>query len=372
MASVNEKLADAAVSHAVDFQQYSNGVVRRVIALLNRVDADLFMQLGAALDRLPSESFTVDRLEQLLYSVRALNLQAYQAVERELSDTLRQFVVYESGFQHSLFASVIPPQIVTDVAIVAVNAEQVYAAAMARPWQGTLLREALASLEASRAKQVRDAVRMGYVENQTTGQIVQRIRGTRAKGYADGLFQAPRQHIEAITRTALSHTAAFTRERFYEANLSLIKSERWTSTLDGRTSEPCILRDGKDYTPGAHKPIGHSLPWGGGPGAYHWNCRSTATPITRSWKELGGADIESFSPSTRASMDGAVPADQTYGEWLKRQSAARQDQVLGATRGKLLRDGGFTVERFANDKGRWLSIEELKARDAAAFAKAGV
>ena len=372
MTTVNEKLADAAVSHAVDFHQYSTGVVHRIIAILNKIDPLLVRQIQDALERLPAESFTVDRLEQLLYSVRALNLQAYQAAERELNDTLKQFVSYESGYQAQLFQSVIPPQIVANVGVAAVNVEQVYAAAMARPFQGVLLKEALAGLEAGRAKMIRDTIRIGYVENATTQQIVQRIRGTRAKGYADGLFQAPRQHIEAITRTALGHTAAFTRERFYAANDSLIAAVVWTATLDSRTSEICLLRDGKKYTNETHKPIGHSFPWLGGPGAAHWNCRSTAVPITKSWKELGGADIESFMPSTRASMDGQVPAEQTYGEWLKKQSAARQDQVLGPTRGKLMRDGGLTIERFATDKGRWLSLDELRARDAKAFAKAGI
>jgi hypothetical protein len=371
-ATVNERLANAAVSHSVDFHQYSNGVVQRLIATLNKVDADLFAQLNAALERLPPESFTVDRLEKLLYGVRANNQQAYQAVEREQTDTLKQFVAYEAKYQQALFTSTIPPQILANVSVAAVNVESVYAAAMARPFQGVLLKEALAGLEAGRAKSVRDAIRMGYVENQTTSQIVQRIRGTRAKGYADGLFQAPRQHLEAITRTALSHTAAFTRERFYAANDKLIASVVWTATLDSRTSEICILRDGKKYTNETHKPVGHSLPWLGGPGAAHWNCRSTSVPVTKSWKELGGEDLPDFTPSQRASMDGAVPAEQTYGQWLKKQSAARQDEVLGATRGKLLRDGGFTVERFANDKGRWLSIDELRARDARAFAQAGV
>lgn len=371
MLTANEKLRDAAISHSVDLQHFSNSVVQRMIGLLNKVDPDLMAQIAAALERLPPESFTVERLDQLLYSVRAANLQAYQSVERELNDTLRQFVTYEAGYQKSLFASTIPPQIVANLNIATISIEQTYAAAMARPFQGVLLKEALAGLTEGRAKGVRDAIRMGYVEGQTTGQIVQRIRGTRANGYADGLLDTSRRNIEAVTRTALSHTAAFTRDRFYTANGSLIKAVQWLSTLDSRTSNPCILRDGKQYTSDTHKPVGHSLPWGGGPGAFHWNCRSTSLPVLVSFRELG-LNIDEFSPATRASMDGQVAADTTYGDWLKRQSAARQDEVLGKTRGKLLRDGGMTVDRFANDKGRWLSLDTLRAQDAAAFTKAGL
>jgi hypothetical protein len=71
-------------------------------------------------------------------------------------------------------------------------------------------------------------------------------------------------------------------------------------------------------------------------------------------------------------MDGQVPAETSYGAWLKRQSAARQDEVLGATRGALFRRGGLTIERFADNRGRWLSIPELMERDAEAFRAAGL
>jgi len=71
-------------------------------------------------------------------------------------------------------------------------------------------------------------------------------------------------------------------------------------------------------------------------------------------------------------MDGQVPVSINYGEWLKAQSAARQDQVLGPTRGKLLRDGNLDVGKFYNDKGKFLTLDELRDRDAASFAKAGL
>jgi hypothetical protein len=114
------------------------------------------------------------------------------------------------------------------------------------------------------------------------------------------------------------------------------------------------------------------MPWGGGPGKFHWGCRSTSSPVLKSIKELGGEDIESFTPAQRASMDGAVPADVTYSDWIKRQSAARQDEILGPVRGKLLRDGGIAPEGFATDKGRWLNLDQLRERNAAAFKRAGL
>jgi hypothetical protein len=369
MPAVNELLQDAAIDHAVALQKYSNQAVAKIIAALNRTDPAIFAELLAKLQTMPADSFTVDRLENLLFGVRELNRAAYQRIERELSDDLRDLTVYEAEFQRQLFAHTLPPVAVNLVA--AVSAEQVYAAAMARPFMGTLLRGALADIEAGRAKAIRQTIASGYVSGETTDQIVRKLRGTRALKYSDGIFNRSRRDVEAVVRTAVSHTAAFTRDRFYEANTAVVAAVMWLATLDLRTSSPCRARDRKRYTAVDHKPIGHALPWGGGPGAYHWNCRSTATAVAKSWRELG-LDADDFTPSARASMDGQLPAETSYGDWLRRQSAARQDDVLGPTRGKLMRQGGLEMEDLYGGKGQYLPLEQLRERDAAAFRRAGL
>jgi hypothetical protein len=367
MPSVNELLLDAEISHQVNLAHFSNGVVRRIIALLNKVDPDLVAQLTLALDQLPAESFTVERLEQMLFSVRVLNARAYRLMGEELRKELQALTVHEIGFQFDLFRSTLPARI--DVA--SVSAEQAYAAAMSRPFQGRLLSEFLTGIEADRATRIRDAVRMGYIEGQSIGEIVQRVRGTRARGYSDGIIEIDRRHAEAVVRTAVSHTAGVARDKFNGANGDLVKAEKWLSTLDTHTTEMCRIRDGLKYTPGAHKPIGHSIPWLSGPGRLHWCCRSTSTQVTKSLRELG-IPMDDFTPSERASMDGAVAADTTYAQWFAKQSAARQDEIVGPTRGALYRRGGIAFDKFYNDRGVYLDLEQLKERDAAAFERAGV
>jgi hypothetical protein len=361
MPSVNEYLRDEAISRAVDLAQYSNGSVRRMLALLNRTDADLMRALQDALEKLPPESFTVDRLDALLQSVRWLNAQAYQQVGQALTEELRKLTEVEATYQFELFSRAIPPQVVASVGIAQVEAAQVYAAAMSRPFSGRLLREWSQSLEADRAARIRDAVRIGYVEQQPIPEIVRRLRGTRARGYADGLMEAPRRHLEAIVRTAVSHTASTVRDSFFDRNSDLIKAVQWSSTIDLRTTEICRLRDGLKFTPDTHKPIGHSYPWGSGPGRAHWNCRSSAVPVTKSWRELG-IDADDATDAERASMDGAVPAATTYLDWLAKQSAGRQDQVLGPERAKLYRVGKLGLRDMYDHKGRWLTLDELAAR----------
>ncbi len=369
--AVNDDLFDASVNHAIDLQRYSAWMVRRIIGLLNRSDADLFAQLTAALERLPATSFTVERLEALLGSVRQINLLAYQQIERELTTQLREFAAYEANYQMELFRSTIPPQVVGSVGVAAVNLPQVEAAVLSRPFQGRLLREWAQSIESDRMTRVRDAVRIGYVQQETIDQMVRRIRGTRAKGYADGILEIDRRNAQSVVRTAVSHTAASARDAFYEANDDLIKALKWVSTLDSRTTPICQVRDGLQYHPVSHRPMGHSVPWLGGPGKAHWGCRSVSVPVTKSWRELG-LDIDEMTPTTRASMDGQVPADMTYGEWIKKQPVKRQIDVLGPQRAALLRTGGVAPSKFFNDNGKFLTLDELKAKDAKAFDRAGL
>ncbi len=354
--TVNNALLDEQVNHNIDLQIYGNGVVNRLIKILNKVDADLFAQLTAKLETLPASSFTVERLDLLLSSVRTLNAQVYSEVSTELNNDLKALVEYEAGYQLALFQNTIPVQI----SFASVNIEQAYAAALARPFQGKLLREWMAGLEADRAAKIRDAVRIGYVENETLTQIKQRIRGTRALNYSDGLLQISRNNTETIVRTALNHYSNFAKERFYEANESVIKGLRWTSTLDARTSSICQARDGKIYP----------LDSGARPPA-HMNCRSIMVAVTKSWKELG-IDEQELPASTRASMDGQVPDSLTYQTWLEKQSTARQTEILGVTKAKLFNEGGLTLDRFVNNKGHTYTLEELRKRDALAFSKAGL
>lgn len=358
--TANEKLQSAAIRRAIDLEKYSNHVVARIIALLNKIDSDLMHQLAEGLDRIPPKSFSFNRLEAALKSVKALNVQTFNSINKELTQELKDFARVESSYQLQLFRSVIPAQVVAEVGVAAVNANQVYAASMSQPMRGRLLRVWASGIEAERLVRIKDAISIGFTEGQTTDEIVRRIRGTRAKGYSDGVIDISRRHIESVVRTALSHVAATAREHFDDANGDLITGFKWLSTLDGKTSEGCKVRDQKEYDRN-HQPVGHKIPWLSGPGKLHWNCRSVETRILKSLRELG-LNVDDFKPSVRASMNGEVPAETDYGQWLKDQPANIQDEALGPVRAKMFRDGGIKLDRFYSDKGAFLTLAELANR----------
>jgi hypothetical protein len=69
--------------------------------------------------------------------------------------------------------------------------------------------------------------------------------------------------------------------------------------------------------------------------------------------------------TTRASMDGQVPAKQTFEAWLKKQPVARQDTVLGQGKADLWRSGKIGFRDLLDQSGRPLTTEELRAKAAA-------
>ena len=67
---------------------------------------------------------------------------------------------------------------------------------------------------------------------------------------------------------------------------------------------------------------------------------------------------------------------QTYYSWMKTQPAKVQDSIIGPTRGKLLRNGGISAERFAKLQiGKDftpLTLKDMRKLDPIAFEKAGL
>lgn len=368
MESVNDLLQDESIRHQVALQGYTTNVLHRLLAVLNRSDKRLMAELAEKLADFDPTLFSMERLESLLTSVRAMSAATYAELGQELTKELREFVGYEVSYQHQMLTEHLP----VAVHVAAVSAEQVYAAAMARPFQGVLLKGVWADLDASKMKRVRQAIAQGFVEGKTTDQIIRELRGTRAKGYSDGIIERDRRDVEAVVRTAVAHTAGVAQDNVMQANTDLLKALQWSATLDLRTSSMCRIRDRKLYTPDDHKPIGHKVPWGAGPGRLHWRCRSGQVPVLKSFKELG-IDVPEIEVGgkTRASMDGQLPTDTSYADWIKKQSAARQDAVLGPTRGRLLRDGKLGMADLYNARGELLTLDDLRKRDAEAFKRAG-
>lgn len=224
---------------------------------------------------------------------------------------------------------------------------------------GELLAPWIQRMTSTELLAVESLIRRAYSEGWSNSDITKALRGTRANRYTDGMLMRMGRQNATIVRTAIQHANAVARQTFWEQNDDIIEGYRWVSTLDKRTSDKCRALDGKVFKIGQGP-----LP------PIHPNCRSTT--VAEVSKDFDFLD----KGATRAALGGPVPAEESYYEWLKKQSAEFQDSVIGPTRGALLRNGGLTAAEFArlqlNSLFEPLTLEEMRQLAPLAFRKAGI
>lgn len=338
MALTAEQIHDLAVNHRVGLSRYSTHVVRRMLALLNRTMDEVAERLG----RTDNESLAGQRLEALIDELKAIQHAGWSVVGDRLRGDLRDLAGAEAKFALRLAGIPLEPRTMAMFSPLP-PLEQIMAAVNSRPFQGRFLKDWLAEAEEGAARRVRDTVRQGFIEGRPTPDIVRAIRGTKAQQFKDGLLEINRRGAEALVRTALTHTANVAAQATWEANSDIVISWRFVATLDSRTTLICASLHGKVFPVGKGK-----MP------PRHVNCRSISVPVL--------PEIEGIAPFEMPS----------YQAWLGRQPAEVQDDILGAAKGKLFRDGGLAIDRFVDNKGKVLTLGELRRRDLEAFRRAGL
>jgi SPP1 gp7 family putative phage head morphogenesis protein len=165
--------------------------------------------------------------------------------------------------------------------------------------------------------------------------------------------------VIALVRTSVNQVANAASQQVYESNQDITRRYRYIATLDTRTSAICRALDGKEFD------------YGKGPTPpQHFNCRSTTVAVVN-YDQLSknfGFKVEPPPPGKRASMDGPVPADTSYGEWLSKQGRSVQAEVLG--QGKvpyfnlLSRKHGprDAMAKLVRDDGSELTLDQLRQR----------
>ena len=358
--TVNEALLGAAITHEVGVQRYAAGLRNRIVGILNAADADIESKILTRYAAIAKRGIdigpaTTKRLEQIRAEIRETLSVAYgragTVIKGELGDLAKQ----ESAFQLSSIKKTIPVK----VSFTAPAPTLLTAIADSFPLHGKLLKDWTAGLLDGQAERIDQAVKIGLVNGETVDQLATRVRGTAAAGYVDGVLEIGKRSAEAVVRTSVNAVTTRAREITYAENPDLVKGVRWVSTLDMRTTEICMARDGEVY------PVDE----GPRPPA-HWGCRSTTAPVLVSYEELG-IPLDEVD-GTRASMDGQVPESWTYGDWLERQTNDTQEEILGPTKAALFRDGGVTLDKFVDESGRAYTIDELRKHDSSAFEKAGL
>ena len=389
--------------NAIDLNRYSNSVARRVINAYNDIIIDATNQLRT-IDELAAP-VKAARLRSILAQLKeSLATWAGDATElaapelQGLAELQSEFVteqlrkVLPAGVRSAVNTVEISPQFAqsvvttdpTQLNLVALSDDlfkSVYGAEALAQQAGTgafsltarkgatitlpngeVLTKAFRGIAVEQAERFSQVVRNGLLTGETTQSIAKRLIGNLEFGEtaktvrqlaAAGvqLTAVADNQILTLIRTSVNQVANTASQQVYEANQDITEKYRYVATLDSRTSSICAALDGREFE------------YGKGPmSPQHFNCRSTTVPII---------DPDILPPSTiakRASADGPVPINTSYGQWLKDQPLKTQQDVLGASKvpyfNRLVDKYGAkdAMAKLVRDDGSELTLGQLRKR----------
>lgn len=384
--------------NAIDLNRYSNSVARRVINSYNNIIIDAVDQLRVIDDL--TAPVKAARLRSILAQLKE-SLDGWAGDATEITATeLQGIAQLQSQFVTDELRKAMPPGVLrsnintveispqfaqsvvttdptqlnvvtlSDDLFAAVNgAPQTYSLTAAQGAtitlpNGQVVSKAFRGIATSQAEQFSQVVRNGLLTGETTPSIAKRLIGSLQFGEeaktvgqiaaAGGqLTQVADNQIIALVRTSINQVANAASQQVYEGNQDITKKYRYIATLDTRTSAICRALDGREFE------------YGKGPmPPQHFNCRSTTVPVI-DYKAL---DIPPPPEGKRASMDGPVLGNETYGQWLAKQPRATQADALGPGKvayfNRLAKKYGPTdaMAKLVRDDGSELTLAQLRSR----------
>lgn len=391
--TVNERFFDAMVRHQIGLLRLSGSIRKDVIELLNRTEADLRDKIVSRLSNVTGleTPANVRRMESLLKALRATRVEAWDQVTELWVRELRDLAKTEPEFVDGALKTVVPVTLDT----VLPQASLLGAIVTSRPFEGKTLRAWARDIRRADLRRIEDQIRIGMVQGESAQAIARRVVGSVRMRGRNGVTEITRRQAAAITRTAVIGISNQAKREFYKANAAIFQQELYTATLDARTTPICRSLDGETF------PVGEGpIP------PLHFNCRSvrvavidgqvignrparafTQRQLLREFAQREGIDpvtsrgalprgfkgaFDQFKAARIRELTGRVPAKVSYGQWLGRQSAQFQDDVLGQTRGRLFRRGELSLDKFVNRAGDEIPLRELARREREAFIAAGL
>jgi len=386
--------------NAIDLNRFSNSVSRRIVSAYNDIIVDAVNQLRT-IDEL-SAPVKAARLRAILsqlkeslgtwsnasVAITSNELQGLALLQSEfVTEQLRKAL--PAGARNIVNTVEISPQFAQSVVTtdptqlnIVTLSDDLFAAVQGAPQtfsltaakgatitlpNGEVVTKAFAGIVESQTELFSQVVRNGLLTGEPTAEIAKRLTGRLQLNQAGSVRQiadaggqvtkAANHQVMTLVRTSINQVANAASQQVYEANQDITNKYKYVATLDLRTSAICRALDGKEFV------------YGKGPTPpQHFNCRSTTVPVI-DYKALG---FDPPPPGRRASMDGQVPADLTYGQWLAKQPVAVQAEVLGKERVRYFellskKYGPQTaIAKLVRDDGSELTLQQLQKRYGAA------
>lgn len=235
-------------------------------------------------------------------------------------------------------------------------------------------------------KQFKRQVTLGFNANETTEEIIRRVRGTstgqrititdgsgkkrRVTAYKGGVMQTNSNQVRSLVRTSVQSMSNDVYRAYYEQNSDVIRGVKAITTLDSRTSDICMARTGGAWNLETGEPLPDSTVQESYPGTppWHYGCRTVLAPIVRAFEDIQeqGNDsrnrsLKKVNERTRATMDGQIDSGRikTFDDFLKLKGDAWAEAKLGPGRFKLWKEGKITTSQLINSNGDSVPLADL-------------
>lgn len=354
MPTPNERILSREIEHALRVQGAANRIARQVLAALGRLDNETENALAGGIARALRAARPLDALEALFATFAAINRRAVAAAFRAMVRAIRAFAGVEVAYLLQALGEAVGR------ALTGPTSNALGDAVRRMIVLGETLAEQEERFAAYRLRRVVETVRIGVLGGKNLDEILSELREPR------GAFEDARRALETVTRTNVPAAADVGRNRVYRLNPGVVVGQFWSAVLDNRTTPVCRANDGATRVllpseverfeetgfaaEGGEDQFGpfDGVPWSNGyrgPYPAHPGERSILVPL----------------------VNRDAPDKLTFEEWLEMQSEYDQERILGPSRFALWKSGKFELRDFVNDRGKALTLAELRAQDAKAF-----
>ena len=331
---MNNSLIDSYLKHQINIDRFSNYEAQRLLNILDQA----IIQAKNIVSK-TNGSFTKARYERTISNLQTLSAMLNDKLNGIIESDFKELARIERQF----VSKVLTGNGIT-VNLEMPPIEKLWAAASEDTYADTHLtfKNYIDGLSNNFYETWSKNVRAGWLNGMTAAEINRTVLGTVENLNLDAKeMKALRHSLKMNTRTMIAEQATTARHETYKANSNLFSGYRFIGVLDSRQCLFCGSKDQSIYKTIEDAP---DLP-------AHRGCRCLLIPEVRG---LEGFDDD----DQRASEGGAVPASMSYSDWLEKQDAETQRDILGKSRYEMYKNG-LPITHFVNDK-KILTLKELE------------
>ncbi|MBA3761981.1 MAG: minor capsid protein [Chthoniobacterales bacterium] len=335
----------------IDYSDDPRGVQLRLLLDRAKYSRWLEGETSALVEREFSrivDLITSPRFRDLTQYQKARALELYRELGRQIrigytdiskfqTSELKGYAILESEVAHAQVRSLLT----TEVSLSAFLPRHTLQSIAALPIQGLKLGEWFDAQARTMSLETKRIIQQGLIEGKGPLDVARRIMASD-KTQGPVLVRRARNEARAVTRTAFTAVQNDAAIKSYE-NLpeSISNSYVFMAIRDNRTSAQCRAADSRVFRYDDPKRLVPPL---------HISCRSSTRALIL---DANGKPVE--SPKSPHSFG-------SYAEWLKTQTPAEQDRILGKQQAEWWRNGKMTLADAVDADGRTLSLSALRQR----------